>query len=159
MSWQLLVPYVSRWGNTDFALWLGQSTWRIAGLLTVHLFGLTLLLGAAVVSSIQALTSTKSDPQIQFGRDASRVARVGLVLILASGFLIFTGGAEAYYGGFWFRLKMCLLAAALLFYFTAFRIVWRDASRFSLTTARLTAVVNLLLWFSVACAGRAIAFF
>jgi hypothetical protein len=45
MIWTALQPYVTRLGNTPFALWIGMSTWRIAGLLTVHLFGLTLLLG------------------------------------------------------------------------------------------------------------------
>ena len=55
MGWETLQPYVSVVGNTRFALWIGQSTWRIAGLLTVHLFGLTLLLGSVLLSSLNLL--------------------------------------------------------------------------------------------------------
>jgi len=44
MIWDLLWPAVSWWGSTSFALWLGQSTMRVAWLLTFHLFGLTVLL-------------------------------------------------------------------------------------------------------------------
>ena len=155
MSWQILVPYVSRLGNTAFAMWLGQSTWRIAGLLTVHLFGLTLLLGTNVVSSLQLIGGQQRDLAIEL----RRMAVIGLVVIVGSGLLIFTGGAEAYYSGYWFRLKMCLLAVALGFHFTVHRTVSSNASRFSATTRRLTGIASLLLWFSVACAGRAIAFF
>jgi hypothetical protein len=55
MSWEALLPYAAWLGNTSFAMWLGASTWRIALLLTVHLFGLTTLLGSVVVSSLHLL--------------------------------------------------------------------------------------------------------
>ena len=55
MDWTVLLPYATSLGNTGFALWLGQATWRVAGLLTIHLFGLTLLLGAVVVSSLRLI--------------------------------------------------------------------------------------------------------
>jgi hypothetical protein len=159
MSWEALIPYAARLGNTEFAMWLGQATWRIAGLLTVHLFGLTLLLGSIVVSSLQLLGVLERYPSRETRHDVTRVTIAGIAIIVASGSLIFTGGAEAYYVGYWFRLKMCLLAAALLFHFTVHRTVLNDSGRFSMVTRRLTGVASLLLWFSVACAGRAIAFF
>ena len=58
MSWEVLLPYAARLGNTSFALWLGASTWRIAWLLTVHLFGLTMLLGSVVLMSLHLLGLT-----------------------------------------------------------------------------------------------------
>ena len=80
--------------------------------------------------------------------------------MLASGGLIFTGGAEAYFAGYWFRLKMTLLLAAVTFHATVYQMVARaDANRFPRIAERMTGLVMLLLWFSVACAGRAIAFF
>lgn len=159
MSWEALIPYAARLGNTEFAMWLGQSTMRIAGLLTVHLFGLTLLLGSIVISSLQLLGALERDPSADARRDVKRVTFGGLAVILASGMVIFTGGAEAYYIGYWFRLKMVLLGLALLFHFTVHRTVVNDIGRFSMATRRLTGIASLLLWFSVACAGRAIAFF
>jgi hypothetical protein len=80
--------------------------------------------------------------------------------MLASGALIFTGGAEAYFAGYWFRLKMMLLLAAVTFQATVYQVVARtDARRMPRLANRLTGLVMVLLWFGVACAGRAIAFF
>lgn len=158
MVWDALQPYVSPLGNTTFALWLGQSTWRIAGLLTVHLFGLTLLLGSVLLTGLNLIgLFQRQKAPAQLHREMKPVLLTGLALMLVTGGLIFTGGAEAYFAGFWFRLKMMLLLAALLFEVTVYRIVTQV--ELALIARRLTGVLLLLLWFGVACAGRAIAFF
>ena len=161
MIWDVLQPYVTRLGNTPFALWLGMSTWRIAGLLTVHLFGLTLLLGTVVLSSMNLLGVFQRDkPPSQLRRDMQWVMLLGFALMLASGALIFTGGAEAYFAGYWFRLKMELLLAAVVFQLTVYQVLARrDAARVPVVARRITGVLMMVLWFGVACAGRAIAFF
>jgi hypothetical protein len=161
MSWEILLPYASWLGNTPFALWLGQATWRIAGLLTLHLFGLTTLLGSIVIASLRLLGLFQvHKPVAQLRRETAPATVIGLLLMMATGMLIFTGGAEAYYSGYWFRLKMVLLVLALLFHFTIFRVVTTaDEGRFSRAANRLTGVAALVLWFGVGCAGRAIAFF
>ena len=159
MIWDALQPYVTRLGNTPFALWLGQSTWRIAGLLTVHLFGLTLLLGTVILTGVHLLgLFQRQKPAAQMRREMQPVMLTGLGLMLLTGGLIFTGGAEAYFAGYWFRLKMVLLVTALIFHVTVYRIVVRGDRRAAIVK-RLTGAVMLLLWFGVACAGRAIAFF
>jgi len=161
MVWDTLQPYVTRLGNTPFALWLGMSTWRIAGLLTVHLFGLTLLLGTVVLSSLNLLGLFQpGKPPAQVRREMQPVMLIGLAIMLASGALIFTGGAEAYFAGYWFRLKMLLLLVAVTFHLTIYQLVSRRAApRLPRIAQRLAGAVMLLLWFGVACAGRAIAFF
>jgi hypothetical protein len=84
----------------------------------------------------------------------------GLALMLLSGSLIFMGGAESYFEGQWFRRKMTLLLAALVFHVTWFRAVANaEDGRFSPWQNRMTAAVALILWFGVGMAGRAIAFF
>ena len=161
MSWDILLPYAAALGNTSFALWLGASTWRIAWLLTVHLFGLTMLLGSVVVTSLHLLGLFQPwKPVPQLRRDVRPVMLTGLCVSMATGALIFTGGAEAYYAGYWFRLKMVLLLLTLLFHVTVFRAVTRaETGRISRLGYRLTGATTLLLWFGVAWAGRAIAFF
>ena len=156
MSWDTLLPYVASLGNTTFALWLGQATWRIAGLLTIHLFGLTLLLGTVLLSSLRLLGLFQGHrPPREVRNELSRAFVLGLGLMLASGLLIFTGGAEAYYVGYWFRLKMVLLAIALTFQFTVLRVVtFAEDGRFGPAVRKLVGGVALVLWFSVACAGR-----
>jgi hypothetical protein len=161
MIWNALQPYVTRLGNTPFALWLGMSTWRIAGLLTVHLFGLTLLLGSILLTSLNLLgLFQRQKPAGQLRREIQPVMLLGLGIMLASGSLIFTGGAEAYFAGYWFRLKMMLLLAAVTFQATVYQVVARaDVQRMPRFANGVTGLVMVLLWFGVACAGRAIAFF
>ena len=161
MDWTVLLPYARSLGNTAFALWLGQATWRIAGLLTIHLFGLTLLLGAVVVSSLRLIgLFLRARPIAEVRRITGPATIAGLVIMISSGALIFTGGAEAYYTGYWFRLKMVLLVIAVAFHFTIARgVSYAQAGRFPAIVNALTGLVSLLLWFSVGWAGRSIAFF
>jgi hypothetical protein len=161
MSWEALLPYASWLGRTSFAVWLGESTWRIAGLLSFHLFGLTILLGSVFITSLNLLgvfQSTK--PAARLRQEVRPVLLGGLSLSMVTGALIFTGGAQPYYEGYWFRLKMVLLATTLIFHFTVYRAVSSaPEGRLSPMTYRVTGACMLVLWFGVAWAGRAIAFF
>jgi hypothetical protein len=161
MSWEVLLPYATWLGSTPLAQWLGASTWRIAWLLSIHLFGLTLLLGSVIVISLNLLGMfQRLKPADRLAREVRPVLLAGLALSIVTGALIFTGGAQPYYEGYWFRLKMVLLAITLLFHFTVYRAVsTAPAGRLSTVTCRLTGACMLALWFSVAWAGRAIAFF
>ena len=161
MSWEVLLPYAAWLGGTSFAVWLGSSTWRIAGLLSVHLFGLTLLLGSVVITGLNLLGLFQRDkPPSRLRREVRPVLLTGLTLSVVTGLLIFTGGAQPYYEGYWFRLKMVLLFFTLIFHLTIYRMVsTAPAGRVSATGYRATGACLLLLWFSVAWAGRAIAFF
>ena len=70
------------------------------------------------------------------------------------------GGAEAYFAGSWFRLKMVLLVIAVLFNITVFRaVVYAEEGRYGQALNLAVGVVALLLWFAVGWAGRAIAYF
>ena len=161
MVWDLLRPLVDSWGNTPFAAWLGQSTMRVAWLMTFHLFGLTILLGSVVVQSLRLFgVLLKNEPPASVARSMSAWQTAGLVLTLGSGFLIFTGGAATYFEGGIFRTKMKLLLLALGFHLTIFgRVIRADEGRFSPVVYAITGTAALVLWFSVGMAGRAIGFF
>src|SRR5262245_46146554 len=141
-------------------MWLGAATLRIAILLTIHLFGITMLLGAVLLASLRLLGwFQRQKPIAQLDRELRGVRRIGLALALLAGGLVFTGGAVSYWDGPWFRLKLELLAAALIFHVTVYRWIVKG-NRPGLPIAhRITAAVMLALWFSVGWAGRAIAFF
>ena len=161
MFWDAIQPYVMWWAKEPLGLWLGNSTSRIAWLFIFHLLGITLLLGTRVLLSVRLLGfAFKHQPVSELSREVRPYAATGLVLALFSGFLIFTGGAEGYFPGEWFRSKMILLAIALVFHFTLFRAVIRaEENRFNPILNKITAVLTLVLWFSVGIAGRWIAFF
>jgi len=158
---EIFQHFVERLGASEFGQWIGQSTDRIAWLFVMHLFGLTLLLGGTFVIAIRLLDiGLRSQPVAAIARDIAPWRMAGLLLSLTSGALIFTGGAVSYFEGAWFRWKMVLLAIALIFNFTAFRIVaYADEGRFHPWLRRTMGGLTLLLWFSVGVAGRAIAFF
>jgi len=161
MVWEALQPFVNWLGATGFGQWLGQSTDRIAWLFVFHLFGLTLLMGSTIVLNIRLLGfGFRSQRISQLTQDTAIFRTAGLVLMLLSGALIFTGGAVSYFEGQWFRRKMVVLVIALLFNFTLFRKVTNaEEGHYSPLLNRITGLLALLLWFSVGAAGRAIAFF
>lgn len=161
MVWETLQPFVEWLGTSEFGQWLGRSTDRIAWLFVMHLFGLTLLLGGTLVIGLRLLDiGLRSQPVAALARDIAPWRMAGLILSVVSGALIFTGGAVSYFQGAWFRWKMTLLAVALVFNFTAFRIVaLADESRFNPWLRRIMGALTILLWFGVGVAGRAIAFF
>ena len=98
--WESLQPFVEWVGSTTLSQWLGQSTDRIAWLFVMHLFGLTLLLGTTIVLSIRLLGLGLRKQQLaQLSRDLAILRTTGLVLMLISGALIFTGGAVSYFEG------------------------------------------------------------
>jgi hypothetical protein len=161
MVWDLLQPFVSWWGDTWFAMWLGQSTMRVAWLMTFHLFGLTVLLGSTIVQCLRLFgVLLEDEPAARVARSLGGWHGAGLALTLGSGFLIFTGGAATYFEGNIFRTKMKLLLLALAFHFTLFRrVMLADEGRFSPLMNAIAGALALTLWFSVGMAGRAIGFF
>ena len=161
MFWEMIQPYVLWWGKTSLGLWLGASTSRVAWLFIFHLFGITLMLGTRVFLSLRLLgLAFRNQPVAELSREVRPYAAAGLALALFSGFLIFTGGAEGYFPGQWFRNKMMLLLVALIFHFTVFRAVVRaEEGRFNPILNKVAGLLTLVLWFSVGVAGRWIAFF
>ena len=159
--WESLKPLAATLGHSPLGLWLGKSTWRIALLLTFHLLGLTILVGSLFVSSLHLMgLIARQKPVPAMARDIRPGLAIGLTLMLASGFLIFTGGAVEYFDTPWFRTKMEVLLVALLFHFLWYRrVTAAPDGRFGPTVYRLTGALTLLLWFGVAFAGRAIGYF
>jgi uncharacterized membrane protein SirB2 len=157
---ETLTPLVARLGATPFAQWIGQSTARIYSLFTLHLFGLVLLIGGTIFMSLRLLGFVLANkPVREVGQAATPLIAIGLTVMIASGSLIFIGGAEAYFAGQWFRLKMILLLAAIIYHFAFFRRVSLAAEgQFSELVMGATAIGALLLWFSVGWSGRMIAF-
>ena len=100
MVWNALQPVVNWLGGSALGVWLGQSPARVAALFVVHLTGLTLLLGGTIMISLGlAGVGLRSEPSAQLARETGPWRMAGLALTLVSGFLIFAGGAVAYFEG------------------------------------------------------------
>lgn len=161
MSWNTLQPFATWLGQSWLGQWMGQSTARIGWLLTLHLVGITLLLGGVILASLHLFglfLPTVPTPRVR--QTLLPVMLGGLLLALVTGTLTFIGGEDGYFVSEWFRTKMELLAVALIFQATVFW--WSmgvERSRRPAIVGVLTGLVALGLWFGVAFSGRAIAYF
>jgi hypothetical protein len=131
--------------GTGLAQHLKASRWTYPLVNAGHVLGIALLVGAVLPMDVAVLR----------GRGAAAVrllrpwAVAGFVLAVACGALLFVTQAGDYLESPWFRLKMALLAAALLNAALHLR---------SGTPSRRAALVSLVLWPGVLLAGRMIAY-
>jgi hypothetical protein len=136
--------------------WLGTTIRNSQFLFPViemfHLFALTILLGTTLILSLRLLgVMFRSQPFSELAGTLMPWNLWSLVVMLVTGFLLFTSEAVKCYGNDSFRAKMVLLFTALLFRFVFY-------PKLTQSWGRLAAGVSLILWFSVGLAGRAIGF-
>jgi hypothetical protein len=148
--------------RTSLSTIIRQSTWAVMALEAVHLIGLTLLGGPAVVMALGALR-----PAGLRGLSVSTLTAallpvlwIGLLLMAISGSLIAIAMPFKYYGNAAFRWKMLLLLLAVAATVALVRTA-RDINPAVDTPGprrRALALVALLLWFAVGFSGRLIGF-
>src|SRR5205085_2966928 len=79
---------------------------------------------------------------------------VSLLVILTSGFLLFSSEAMKAYASVPFQVKMVLLFAAILFHYTIYgRVIYADEMRIRPLWNKVAAIVSLTLWFSIGLGG------
>ena len=150
-----LLPLFEWLQRTGLAETIRHSAALIATLEIVHLIGMTLLLGTVLMIDLSVLgKGIAGYPAARVAQELKNWTLAGLALLLASGPLILISEAERCYHTPAFWIKMLLLAAATLFYFTIHRRKVAES-----TSAKLVAITSLALWTGVALAGKAIAIF
>jgi hypothetical protein len=123
---------------------------------SIHLVGLTLLLGTIALVDLRLLGLGLRHLKVSAVAEAMVPwTRAGLVTVGITGPLLFAWDSSRYLKNPAFLVKMLLLAAAVGTHFTIHRqVVRNDAKR-----GKLAAMLSLVLWSSVVLAGRAIADF
>ena len=126
---------------------------------TFHLLALTLLFGAVIVLNLRLCRIImKNQPVQQVAQDLSPWAFWSLVVILASGVMLFFSEAMKCYASAPFQVKMTFLFFALIFHFTIHRKVTRAQREPRLFWGMAVGVINFFLWLGVGLGGRAIGF-
>jgi hypothetical protein len=138
---------------TPLAAHLRVSRWTYPLVNAGHIAGIGLLLGAVVPMDLRALRLVGGPDLGALVRFLRPFAVAGLILALICGLLLFSAQATDYAGNLWFRLKMALLAAALLNAALHLRLEALPPAR-----QRRAAALSLLLWPAVLLSGRLIAF-
>ena len=134
------------------------SSWLFPVIESVHLLGLVVIGGSVLVVDMRLFgLGLRGQPVAQLAKDAQRWLVGSLVVMLASGALLFTSEAIKcyYHAAFW--VKMTSLFLAILFTFTVRRRV-AGAEASTPLRRRLVALASVALWSAVGIGGRWIGF-
>jgi uncharacterized protein DUF6644 len=147
----------SNWAPVVF---IRDSRFGMPTVQSFHLMGLTILLATVLALDLRLAGVFMRDYGLSWLAWQLKPWTIGaMVLVLSSGLLIFLATPGKYLGSHPFRIKMALLALALLFHFGVLRrFTAPDAILRPRAINLLVAGLSLTLWFSVGWAGRAIAF-
>jgi hypothetical protein len=147
--------------NHGVGLAIRNSVYLFPVIEAVHLLALAVIGGAVLVVDLRLSGLLfKREPISQIARDAYPWLVGSLMVMLISGFLLFTSEAvKCYYNGaFW--LKMISLFLAIVFTFTVRRKVsFAAEGAVGSGWNKLVAFISVLLWSGVGIAGRGIGFY
>ena len=123
----------------------------------LHILGFALTVGTVALVDFRLLGwGLPEQTAAGLSKSLAPWTLVGLVSMLMTGPMLFVVDPDMYYLNFSFQLKMVVLAAAILFHYTAHR---KTASAGgSPLRAKAVACVSLALWASVIFGGIFIAF-
>lgn len=152
-----------------FCLWCDQSTfgnairnskWLFPFVEIFHLLALGTFGGTILLINLRALgLRFRNDRVSDIASQAEPWMIFSLVVMLASGFLLFSSEAMRMYFNLAFRFKMVCLLAALVFTFTLYRkLMTAEQAQISTRKLKLAALLSITLWSGVALAGRAIGY-
>jgi hypothetical protein len=147
--------------QTRLSTAIRQSNWAVMALEAVHLLGLALLGGAAVIAAIAALQrrGLRGIAVAEFVKELRPLTLLGLMVMVGSGSLIALSMPFKYYNNAAFRWKMLLLAGALVMTLLLTRAAGGGAGgAVRLSLLRALALLALLLWLGVGFSGRLIGF-
>ena len=140
-----------------------QWLWLYPGVEIVHILGFVLLAGSIAMFDLRVLGFSPALPVPALARHLLPWTLGALVLIVPSGFLMFTAHAADFVGNPVFLLKMGLLAVAGLnaaaFHLGPYRRVaaW-EREQPAPAAAKLHAGLSLALWTSIIACGRLLAY-
>jgi hypothetical protein len=149
--------------SSGVAVAMRQWLWLYPIVEIVHILGFVILVGSVAMFDIRLLGFSRQLPVADMAQHLLRWARLSLLLVVPSGLLMFTAHATEMAGNPAFRLKLLLIAAAalnaMIFHRGPFTSVknWNQSVAIP-ASAKITAVLSLLLWAGVITCGRLLAY-
>jgi hypothetical protein len=150
--------------SSGLASWLRGSLYAFPLIESFHVIGLTMVFGSIAVIDLRLLgLASVRRPFATVASEIMKWTWAAFGLTAATGLLMFSTNALAYYQNLQFRFKMALLVLAginmLIFNFTAGRSVHRwNTDRTAPLSGRLAGALSLLLWIGVIFLGRWVGF-
>jgi hypothetical protein len=128
----------------------------------LHILGFVVLVGSIVALDLRLLGFGRGIAIQPLAQLLLPLSRVGFVVAISMGFLLFSADAAHVVRNPAFLAKLLLIAAALINIAIAHLGPWRRALQWHgdpPAGAKLTGFASLVLWISAICAGRLIAYF
>jgi hypothetical protein len=136
---------------------MNSSEWVFPIVQSLHFIGFALSIGTIAMVDLRLLgVGMLRQSAADLAADLEPWTRLGIVIMLTTGPLMFSTDAVAYHFNPSFQFKMTCLALALLLHFTVHRRAVRPGV--SPLAAKGAAVISLVLWSLVVAGGRMIAF-
>ena len=146
--------------NSSVGEAIRASRWLFPAIESFHLLGLAVIGGAVLVVNLRLLGfGMERQPVSQLWRDTRPWLLGSLLVMLASGLLLFTSEATKlyYHEAFWVKMTSLLLATG--FTFTVLRqVALAEPGRVSPFWSKAAALISILLWSLVGVGGRWIGF-
>jgi len=134
-------------------------------ILTTHLVGIALFGGMVLMTDLRLLGLGMRHATITEVVNGLRIPkRIGLLLILACGLLLFGSEALKYYPNPYFWTKMTLLIAATVHYFVFRGSIYNNTEELDKSPVvpgrvKAAAVLSMVIWMSIPVCGRLIAYY
>jgi len=127
----------------------------------LHIIGFVVLVGSILALDLRLLGLGTAIPIQPMAQLLLPMSRFGFLLAICMGFLLFSADASHVVKNPAFQSKAVLIAAALVNVVIAHLGPWRRMAHWGTEApggAKVTALLSLLLWVGVVCAGRLIAY-
>ena len=153
-----------RWlEDSSWAVAIRQSTWIYPALEIVHITGIVVLVGPALMFDLRLLGFAKKLPIATLGDHLLQWSRRGLILVVPSGLMLFISNASTlgYDPVFWLKMLLLLVAGlnALVFHRFTFRVKNSSNEIMAISTgSKLAAIISIIVWLSVITCGRLLAY-
>jgi hypothetical protein len=137
---------------------LNNTEWAFPLFECIHISMFAMSVGTIALVDLRMLgAGLKHQTPAQILKDTAIWTLVGLIIVITSGFVIWTTDPLRYYYNWSFRYKIIALALAIVYNYTIHRkVALSDASQS--IAGKLVATFSLLLWISIVFAGLFYAF-
>jgi hypothetical protein len=155
-----LFPWFEWLGSTEVSQAIAMSTWAFAVIESLHLLALSVIGGAVLLVDLRLLgLGLRRQTIEEVARDAQPWLVGSLLVMLATGALLFLSEPVKCYYSTPFRVKMlCLLLGSIWAFTVRRKVAVAGEGRVRPLWLKLVAVVSLALWFGVGAGGRWIGF-
>ena len=147
--------------NSAFCTWLRESPslWAYPTVLTLHTFGMGVLVGASWTMDLRLLGVGRRIPLLPL-RAFFPVMWVGFAVNAVTGSMLFAASATERVTSIPFLTKLALIALGIITIFRIRRHVdrWTEEPRVIDGAVKRLAVASMLLWLAAITAGRLLAY-